>query len=238
MSAEPTEGRQRLNVLVVVAHPDDELLGCGATLRLLEQQGHNVYSCVLSGHADARYARPELERLRQISIDSSRMVGIRETVYYEFPNIRFNVVPHLEMVQALEDLIVRFRPDWVFTHHPGDLNIDHRVCYEATAAAVTLPQRLSRDLPVDLIKRVFLFEVPSSTDWALPATGGFRPNSFFNVSSTFEAKLQALRHFEGALKPHPHSRSETNVTALARVRGAQISVELAEAFCLVRDVNG
>jgi LmbE family N-acetylglucosaminyl deacetylase len=226
-----------MNVLAVVAHPDDEILGCGGTLRKLANQGHRIFSCVLCTAADARYNRPSLERLAQVSEEASRLVGIAESIGHDFKNIEFNTVPHLEMVRAVEAAILRFKPQWVFTHHPGDLNIDHRVCYETTMAAVMLPQRLSSELLPTMISRVFLFESLSSTDWAPPISESFRPNSFFDVSSTFEAKLSALEAFEGALKPFPHSRSLENVRNLAGLRGAQVGFELAEAFTLVRDLN-
>jgi LmbE family N-acetylglucosaminyl deacetylase len=226
-----------MNVLAVVAHPDDELIGCGATFRKLADDGHQIYTCVLSASADARHGRPDLPRLREVAVESARMVGIVESVHHEYANIQFNVVPHLQMVRSIEEAIVRFRPEWVFTHHPGDLNVDHRICYEATTAAVMLPQRLSRDLPPTLIKRVFLFEVQSSTDWAHAPQVSFRPNAFFDVTRTFQTKMAALRHFDGALKPYPHSRSEKNITALAQLRGAQVGIELAEAFCLIRDLH-
>lgn len=226
-----------MNVLAVIAHPDDELLGCGATLRKLSDAGHDVFTCVLGANAEARHNRPDLARLREVAAAAEGIVGIKDSLRFEFPNIAFNTEPHLKMVQAVEQAILRFRPEWVFAHHPGDLNVDHRVAWEATMAAVMLPQRQSRDLPVTLIKRVYLFEVPSSTDWSPPPFPAFEPNAYFDVTQTIEAKLHALRTFEGALKPHPHARSEENVRALARVRGGAIGVEYAEAFALVRDLN-
>jgi LmbE family N-acetylglucosaminyl deacetylase len=165
------------------------------------------------------------------------MVGITESLKYDFANIEFNVVPHIDMVRAIEAAILRFRPAWIFTHHPGDLNIDHRVTYETAAAAAMLPQRLTTDLAPTMVKKLFLFEIPSSTDWALPTSPSFRPNSFFNVASTLDDKVAALEAFDGALKPFPHSRSTTNVRNLAHLRGAQVGVEVAEAFCMVREVN-
>jgi LmbE family N-acetylglucosaminyl deacetylase len=222
-----------MNVLAVVAHPDDELLGCGATLRKLANEGHNVYSAVLCSNADARFNRPGLERLHEVAGESAARVGIRDTMNFDFPNIRFNAVPHLEMVQAVESAIERFRPEWVFTHHFGDLNVDHRFCYEATMSAVKLPLRNSRDIPVTLIRKVLLFEVLSSTDWAPPTDPAFRPNVFFDARATMDDKVAALESFEGALKPFPHSRSVQNVRALAQLRGAQVGLEYAEAFCQV-----
>jgi len=226
-----------MNILAVVAHPDDEVLGCGATLRRLADAGHNVFSCILCASVGARFNRPALDRLKQVARDSSRLVGISDTMEHEFENIRFNVVPHIEMVRAVEQAITKFKPSWIFTHHPCDLNIDHRVCYEATMSAAMLPQRLSSDLPPTMIEKIFLFEILSSTDWSPPIGEAFRPNSFFNVEATFEAKMAALDAFEGALKPAPHSRSRENVRRLGNIRGAQVGIELAEAFCLVRDLN-
>jgi N-acetylglucosamine malate deacetylase 1 len=226
-----------MNILAVVAHPDDEILGCGGTFKKLAEQGHRVYTCVLCSSADARYNRPSIERLNAVSEEASRSVGIAESIGYDFKNIQFNTVPHLEMVKAVEAAILRFKPEWLFTHHPGDINIDHRVCYETTVAASMLPQRLSTQLPSTMISKIFLFEILSSTDWAPPIGEGFRPNSFFDVSTTFEAKLSALQAFEGALKPFPHSRSLENVRNLANLRGAQVGFELAEAFSLIRDLN-
>lgn len=225
-----------MRVLAVVAHPDDELIGCGATLRKLAIEGHEVFACVLGAGAEARHDRPTSTRLAQMTRAAHDRIGIKGSAQYEFKNIEFNVVPHLEIVQAIENAIERFRPEWVFAHHPGDLNIDHRVAYETTMSAVRLPQRMSRDLPSTLIRRVFLFEIPSSSDWGT-VFEPFVPNSYFDVENTFDDKLAALDLFEGALKPFPHSRSKENLRHLAYIRGGQAGVTLAEAFCLVRDLN-
>src|SRR5207247_6077106 len=200
-----------MNVLCVVAHPDDEILGAGATLRKLRNEGHDVYTCVLCAPADARHDRPSDERLRQVIAQAESIIGITDSMKFEFRNIQFNTVPHIEMVAAIEKAIVAFRPSWVFTHHPGDLNIDHRTCHETTMAALMLPQRLSTELAPSMIERVFLIEILSSTDWAPVTMPPFSPNSFFDVRGTFDAKLVALKTFEGAMKPFPHSRSLENV---------------------------
>ena len=226
-----------MNILCVAAHPDDELFGCGATLRKLKNDGHSIYTCILCGDVNARHQRPDTDSLKRVSMNAERIIGIDDSVKHGFDNIRFNTVPHLDMVQTIEKSIVQFKPSWVFAHHPSDLNIDHRVCYEATMAAVRLPQRLSHDMPATMIRRVFLFEVPSATDWAAPTERAFQPNCFFDAGATIDAKIQALEAFQGALKPFPHSRSIENVRHLAHLRGAQAGTTVAEAFCLVRDVN-
>jgi len=231
------ERRFTMNILAVVAHPDDEILGCGATLKKLADQGHHIFTCVLCSEADARYKRPALDKFTTVADRAARIVGVTESVGFKFKNIQLNTVPHLEVVKGIESAIVRFKPNWIFTHHPNDLNVDHRVCYEATTAASMLPQRLSSDLDPTMIKRLYLFEILSSTDWAPPIGEAFRPNSFFDVAASFEAKVAALDAFEGALKPFPHSRSRENVRNLANLRGAQAGFALAEAFVLIRDLN-
>jgi LmbE family N-acetylglucosaminyl deacetylase len=226
-----------MNILAVVAHPDDEILGCGATLRRLADAGHNIFSCILCSAAGERFNRPSADRLKQVAKKASKLIGVADSLEYDFANIQFNVVPHIEIVRAVEAAITKYKPAWIFTHHPGDLNIDHRVCYEATMAAAMLPQRLSSELSPTMIEKIFLFEILSSTDWAPPMGEAFRPNSFFDVRATFEAKMNALDAFEGALKSAPHSRSHENVRRLGMLRGAQVGIEIAEAFCLVRDLN-
>ncbi|HEX8252180.1 MAG TPA: PIG-L family deacetylase [Thermoanaerobaculia bacterium] len=223
-----------MNILAVVAHPDDEILGCGATLLRLKNEGHRIFTVVLCSNAAARVDRPD--DLSRWAAESAAMIGIEDSLLCDFPNIQFNAVPHLDMVKKIEEAIDRFRPDWIFTHHPSDLNVDHRVCYEATMAACLLPQRLTRDIPVTMIKRIYLFEVMSSTDWAPSSGPAFQPNAWINVAATFQRKLDALEHFRGAMKPFPHSRSLENVRHLAHVRGAQVGIELAEAFVVVREL--
>src|SRR5436305_10240810 len=173
----PSQTTDRMKILCVAAHPDDEILGAGATLRRLKNEGHEIYTCILCGQADARHNRPDLPRLNEVIRRSEEILGIDDSIKYEFANIQFNTVPHLEMVKAVEQAILRFRPSWIFTHHPSDLTIDLRICHETTMAAAMLPQRMSHDLPTTMIERVYLFEILSSTDWA-PAIGtAFQPNA-------------------------------------------------------------
>ncbi len=225
-----------MNILAIIAHPDDEVLGCGSTLRKLANQGNDVYTGVLCMAAGARHDRPPLDVFKDEVDEAHRIIGIRDTLGFEFENIKFNVIPHLDIVKAVEEALKRFRPEWVFTHHPGDLNVDHRVCYEATMAALRLPQRLSTDLPATMIKKVFLMEVLSSTDWTTALDTAFRPNCHVDISKTFEDKMRALRCYANALKPAPHARSEGNIEAHARLRGAEVNVVMAEAFFVVRDL--
>lgn len=226
-----------MNVLVVVAHPDDELLGCGGTILKLTRCGHRVFSCVLCRQAEARFGRPSSQRLEELTAAAYEAIGISDSLQFDFPNMKFNAVPQLDIVKAIESSIIRFKPDWVFTHHPYDVNVDHRVCADAAFAAVLLPQRQSTSLPDTMIKRMLCFEVPSSTDWSPVTAPAFRPNCFFDVQQTIESKLQALAAFDGVVRSSPHPRSITNLRALAQLRGSQVGYAAAEAFAVIRELN-
>jgi LmbE family N-acetylglucosaminyl deacetylase len=164
-------------------------------------------------------------------------LGIREWMTHKFPNVKFNTVPHLELVQAIEQAIVKFRPETIYTHHASDVNDDHKATCHATVAALRLPERgrpASKDLAV--VKRVLAYEVPSSTDWSLASGATFRPTVFVDATATFDAKMAAVREYQGVLRPFPHPCSEEGLRSLAQVRGMASACRLAEAFELLREV--
>ena len=218
-----------MSVLIVVAHPDDEVLGCGGTAAALAASGMPVRCCVLSGKVDARSGRPDVSELSDDLGRAHRLLGLGEAIIGDFPNIRFNTVPHLEMVQFIEQAIVATDADTIFTHHAQDLNNDHLHVSRACQAAARLSRRRSGIRP---LRGLYYMEILSSTDWAFAGSaGGFEPDSFFEIGETFLAtKLEALSAFRGVMRDYPHSRSTAGVRALATMRGAQAGMNLAEAF--------
>lgn len=225
-----------MNVLVVCAHPDDEVLGAGGTLAKHKMNGDDVYSCILCEQATVRNTRPEHGDLLKQVDEAANIIGIKETMFFDFPDIRLNIVPILDLVQSIEQSLIKFRPEVIYTHHTGDLTDDHKIIFDATMTAVRLPERRTRkELPADLIKEVLCFEVPSSTDWAVPLPGlVFMPNVFVDIKETFELKIKGLQQYPEVIKEYPHPRSIENLEALAKYRGAQSGFELAESFMLVR----
>lgn len=222
-------------VLVIAAHPDDEALGPGGTLACHVKNGDKVFACILCGQADARAGHPGTEKLALHTRRSAARLGIQDFMSFDFPNIRFNTVPLLEIVAAIEEAIRKFHPDVVYTHYRGDLNSDHQMVSDATATAIRLPERDSqrgRGLPI--IRRVLAYETPSSTDWALGST--FVPNVYVDIAATMETKLAACREYEGMLRAYPHPRSEEGIRLLAQNRGMACGQEFAEAFMLLREV--
>ncbi|HUP92874.1 MAG TPA: PIG-L deacetylase family protein [Solimonas sp.] len=224
--AEPSSPRGA--VLLVVAHPDDEVLGCGGTAARLARQGYTVRSCMLSGNVAARRHNPGQAELAADTLRAQALLGLGEPILGEFPNIRFNTVAHLELVQFIEAAIVQTGATTVFTHHPADLNNDHVHTSLACQAAVRLFQRRA-DVPA--LQALYFMEVPSSTDWTFPnGTAGFQPTVFCPVGETLSDKLAALAAYRGVMRPYPHPRSEEAIRALAVMRGAQAGLEYAEAF--------
>lgn len=217
-----------MNILIVVAHPDDEVLGCGATGAALAAAGHTVRTCFLSAGAEARGGRPAGNQLASDIREAQRILGFGEPLLGDFPNIRLNTVPHIELVQFIEQAWVETNASVVFTHHPDDINDDHLQVSRACQSAARLPQRRPN---VAALNRLLFMEIASSTDWSFsdPARR-FRPDTFVSVGDFLERKLCALRAYQGVMRPYPHPRSDESLRALATLRGSQSGVGLAEAF--------
>jgi LmbE family N-acetylglucosaminyl deacetylase len=215
-------------VLIVAAHPDDEVLGCGSTAAWFASQGVAVTACILSGEAAVRRQRPALHQLRADTRRAQRILGLRPPIVGSFPNIEFDTVSHLEIVRFIETAILETGAGVIFTHDPGDLNQDHRVTSHACQAAARLFQRRA-DVPP--LRALFFMEVLSSTDWAFRGGDGpFTPDAFFPAGPTLEKKIEALAAYRGVMRPFPHPRSAEILRGLAAYRGGQSGVGCAEAF--------
>ena len=220
--------------LIVVAHPDDEVLGAGATMYKLAKEGHVVNIAILSKDVTARENRPEIEQLSQNMNASMEILKASNMIESQFPNIAFNTVPHLALVQFIEKCMEQTSADIVITHHPADLNNDHLHTSIACQAAVRLFQRRKDVKP---IKELLCMEVPSSTDWSLnPSFQPFCPNTFVEIGKeALEKKLEALSQYVGVMRDYPHPRSVEALKGLAAYRGGQAGVYYAEAFeCVFR----
>ena len=218
-----------MSYLVVVAHPDDEVLGAGATMFRLAQSGKEVNVCIMSGAARARTCRPSDAELKSDTNESLHMLGVNRIYLGDFPNIKMNTVPHLELVQFIEKVIVETKADVIITHHPADLNNDHVHTSLACQAAARLFQRKSDITP---LKELLFMEVPSATDWSLNKSAApFAPNVYFEVGiEAVNAKIKALSQYRGVMRNFPHPRSKEALVGLAAYRGSQSGCEYAEAF--------
>lgn len=222
--------------LIIVSHPDDEILGFGGTGARLAAAGQIVQPVILCGNVDARTHRPTDEELIADMTDANRVVGFRQPVLGAFPNIRMNTVDHLSLVEFIERQVGEYQPHRIFTHHPSDLNDDHKQVCRAAMAAARLFQRRADVRPLE---ELLLMEVPSSTDWSFPGAGdgAFQPNCYVEIDAFLDLKIKALGCYRNVMRQFPHPRSPEALRGLAAVRGAQSGLRHAEAFQSVFRTN-
>lgn len=216
-----------MNYLVVVAHPDDEVLGAGATIHKLVSDGDKVAVAIMSGQAAARKGLSST--LSEDEAAAMHILGVSQVYHANFPNIKMNTVPHLELVQFVERCIEDWRAEAIITHHPTDTNNDHVMTSYAAQAASRLFQR-REGLP--RLKKFIYMEVPSSTEWSFDSSSNrFSPNMFVEIGKEgVETKIKALAAYKGVMRQYPHPRSEEAIAGLAAYRGVQAGCNYAEAF--------
>lgn len=221
-----------MKYLLVVAHPDDEVLGAGASVWKWTQEGHQADVAILCTEAKARAFRPEDKELEDDLNDAVSLVGVSKRYKGFFPNIEMNTVPHLHLVQFIEKAIMDSQPDIVITHHPADTNNDHLQTSMACQEAVRIFQRRP---DVKRIKEFWYMEVPSCTEWAInSAMNKFHPNCYVEVGKDgIDKKIDALSHYRGVMRPYPHPRSVEYISGLAAIRGGEWGLQYAEAFEVV-----
>lgn len=223
-----------MNYLFVVAHPDDETLGAGGMIYDLIKKKNHVTICILCEKASARSIKETDDIFKKQIIESIENLGCHDIILGDFPNIKFNTVPHLEIVKFIEDAIIKSKPDIIITHHPSDLNNDHEITSKCCQAAIRLPQRNNK---IKQIQKFMYMEVLSSTDWDLNSS--FRPNYFYEIGEKgLNKKIASLEIYKDVLREIPHPRSRENIKALATYRACQANLDYAESFEIVfeRDV--
>lgn len=225
------------SVLIVAAHPDDEILGCGATIARHVEAGDRVSIFIVAEGATSRATDPsdqtgraEVERLKDAARKAGKAVGVDEVRFGGFPDNRMDGVVLLDVVKAVENVVADLRPRIVYTHHGGDLNVDHKYVHDAVMTAC-------RPLPGSSIEAIYSFEVLSSTGWGgASREKAFVPTRFVDVSATLDRKMNALTAYEAEMRAFPHARSMEAVRALAQVRGAEAGIAAAEAFQVEREI--
>lgn len=223
--------------LIIAAHPDDEVLGCGGTIARLTKEMTNVYVAILGEGLTSRYSRRDLadagklETLQNSSKRVSEMLGVKELFLHNLPDNRFDTIPLLDIVKIIEAVISKTSPSTIFTHHGGDLNIDHSIIHRATLTA-------TRPFAGQGVKQVYTYEVPSSTEWSFGQFAAkFQAKVFVDISGTLEKKIEAMEIYESEARGFPHPRSAEALRALAKSRGSAAGLGAAEAFELVREIR-
>jgi len=219
-------------ILIISAHPDDEVLGCGGTVARLNKEGHTIYTLILgegvTSRDDLRDIKKREKNILELKGEAKKanaILGVKEVFFHDFSDNRFDTVPFLDIVKAIEKIKNQIKPDIVFTHYEKDLNIDHQITYKAVITA-------TRPLEKETVKEIYSFEIPSSTEWSYPLS--FSPNVFYDISGTIDIKLKALKKYNSELKGYPHPRSSEGVKLIAKNWGMKVGLEYAEAFKVVR----
>lgn len=210
-------------ILVIAAHPDDEMLGCGGTIKKFIASGCEVVTVIV-----AKGRPSEQRRINKFSKLANGQLGVKKVIFFNYPNLKLETYPLHTIVDKLSCLMETYEPEVVLTHHQGDINSDHQITSQAVLTA-------ARPLPGKKLREILCFETVGSTEWGAPKSA-FRPNFYVDITDTIDAKMKALRHYDVEMRPAPHPRSYEGVRLLAGVRGMTIGVPYGEAFEIVRRI--
>jgi LmbE family N-acetylglucosaminyl deacetylase len=225
-------------VMVVVAHPDDEVLGCGSMVQKILHEGGSVRIMIMGEGSSCRFPRHQIDseevknviqQRRSFADKALTVLGVKDAVFGDLPCGRFDSIPIIDIGKRIEEQIADFQPDTIISHFNNDANSDHRLTINAVIAA-------TRPVPEACVKTVLSCEIPSSTEWRFVET--FKPNFFVNADSYIDKKIKAFDYYfptEGREFPFP--RSEEGILTLARYRGMQVGLNYAEAFEIVRSIS-
>jgi LmbE family N-acetylglucosaminyl deacetylase len=218
-------------VLVVAAHSDDEALGCSGTISKHIEQGDSVHLLFMTDGVASRSAKVNNKKKRLTAAQGvAEILGVDTLTNLNFPDNRMDSIPLLDVVKEIEDKISQVQPEVIYTHHIGDLNIDHQITHKAVITAC-------RPQPGFCVRKIYAFEVLSSTEWQTPGVESFCPNMFIDITDYIDIKKQVLKVYSAEMHQTPHSRSIDNAIRLNAVRGNSIGVDYAEAFVLIRMIQ-
>lgn len=224
------------NILVVVAHPDDEILGLAGTIKKYINSSYTVNCLILGEGMTSRTtkrvdtSKDLIHSLHQQTLKAAKIIGYEKVFFSNFPDNRFDSVDLLDITKEIEKYVYQLKPDIIFTQHYGDLNIDHRKTFEAVITAC-------RPVGEYHVKEIYCFETPSSTEWNFQYDKAFKPNVFIDIQDTLQSKLDAMECYKTELGEYPHPRSLKALEINAAKWGAVVGMKYAEAFELIRKVD-
>ncbi len=215
------------NILIIAAHSDDEALGCSGTIAKHIKQGDSVHLLFLTDGVASRSGRRDDEKRLTSAQDAAQILEVSSFTNLNFPDNRMDSIPLLDIVKEIESKIIQIQPEVIYTHHIGDLNIDHQITHKAVVTAC-------RPQPSFCVEEIYAFEVLSSTEWNTPGVAVFSPNVFIDITDYIDIKKQVLEVYSEEMRQPPHSRSIDNTLRLNALRGSSVGVDYAEAFELIR----
>ncbi|MCP4933877.1 MAG: PIG-L family deacetylase [bacterium] len=217
-------------ILIAAAHPDDEVLGCGGVMAKHAAAGDSVHVVFFADGESSREGgdNDKTAKRERSAQKVAEILGTITPICLGLPDNKLDTMPLLDVIQKIEPIIFKIKPQIIYTHYGHDLNIDHRIVHQAVLTAC-------RPMPGSPVREIYGFEVLSSTDWASPETAtGFRPAKYTNIKQYLEQKMAALACYDSEMRPFPHIRSHEAVKALVAYRGASVGMAAAEAFSVIR----
>ena len=220
------------DIIVIAAHPDDEILGCGGTILKHISEGDSVRVIFICDGESARILDKEkIKKRYQTAKSVSKTLGCHDPIFLDYPDNQLDTISLLEIVKKVEKSIESFQPNIVYTHHFGDLNIDHQITHRAVITAC-------RPQPDFCVKEIYSFEILSATHWqSLSMENAFNPNYFIDVNEFMDSKMRALQCYDSEMRDYPHARSYKTVESLAKFRGSLAGLMAAEAFVVLRNIS-
>ena len=234
-----------MKILIIVADPDDEVLGMGGTIKKLAKEGHNIKIVILATGITSRRSpnysnstdykldkklenitKKQLKELQKDAKNASKILGVTKLTMMNFPDNEMDKITNLEITKTIEKIINEFKPQIVYTHSEYDLNIDHRIIHNSVLTATRPSQKFT-------VKKVIAFEVPSSTEWNFSKK--FIPNIFVDISKELSVKTRAMKAYQNEIRKFPHPRSMEGLEIIAKRWGTVSGFRAAEAFCLIRE---
>ena len=219
-----------MTVLVIAPHRDDEVIGVGGSIAKHSAQGDDVYVCVISHGAEPICSREVDEQIKAECIEADKLLGVKETIFLDFPAAMLETVPRHELNDALIKVVQKIKPDIVYIPHRGDMQLDHKMTVDAAMVAL-------RPKYQHIVKKIYSYETLSETGWDVPnTTNEFIPTAYNDISDYLELKMQAMKIFKSQIAEYPNPRSSESIHALAIYRGTTVSLKAAEAFTVIREI--
>jgi LmbE family N-acetylglucosaminyl deacetylase len=222
-------------ILIIAAHPDDEVLGCFGTVAKLIKDGYEAYTLILGEGKTSRdeeriveNKKDEIEVLNTEIQNANDIIGIKKVFIESFPDNRFDSVDLLDIIKVISKVKEEVKPDIIFTHYENDLNIDHQITYKAVITA-------TRPMEGECVKEIYSFEILSSTEWNYPLS--FSPDTFYDISDTIDLKIEAMKEYTSELCKYPHPRSLEGIELNAKYQGIRVGKIYVEAFKTIRNLK-
>ena len=222
--------KKNKKILIISAHPDDEVLGCGGLIARIKKTNKIQIVFLTDGVSSRKKDKKNIDIRKKETLKLFNYLKINKPIFFNFNDNQLDSESLLKIVKKIEEVIKKFKPNIVFTHYENCLNIDHQIAYKATITACRPLKKYH------FIEQIISYEVPSSTEWMISNKFIFKPNIYLNISKQIDDKIKYLKFYKSELKKYPHSRSIKGIKTVASFRGIASGCKYAEAYVLIKKI--